>query len=143
MVATPGSSGAAGSARALTYRDRAVKAHDRYWPEVDKIEPFLRELEDKWNELAQSHLTVMGHFLRTREERSFTEQDANLVLGRMGEIKQEVVDIDTDGAVQWRTIPESGTGAIILPITEIAATMYNSHEEFLTRRAASNPPTGG
>ena len=62
MVPTPGSSGAAGSARAPTYRDRTVKAHDKYWPEVDTIAPFLKELEDKWNALAQSHLTRRALF---------------------------------------------------------------------------------
>ena len=58
MVATPGirSSGSGSGARAMAYRDKMVKAHDKIWPEVGKAEPLLVDLEGKWNELAQSHL---------------------------------------------------------------------------------------
>ena len=55
MVATPGSGGTGSGARAMTYRDKMVKAHDKFWPEVDKVEPILTDL---WNELSESHLTV-------------------------------------------------------------------------------------
>ena len=57
MVATPGSSGSGGGARVPTYRDKMVKVHDKFWPEVDKVEPILGDLEAKWNEPSQSHLT--------------------------------------------------------------------------------------
>ena len=60
MVATPGSGGSGSGARAMTYRDKMVKAHDKFWPEVDKVEPILTDLESKLDELSQSHLTVMG-----------------------------------------------------------------------------------
>ena len=66
MVATLGSSGSGSGARAMAYRDKMVKAHDKFWPEVDKVESILADLEGKWNELSQSHLTVMGLFMRMR-----------------------------------------------------------------------------
>ena len=58
MAATPGSGGLGGSAGAMAYRDKTVKAHDKFWPEVDKIEPILTDLKSKLHELSQSHLTV-------------------------------------------------------------------------------------
>ena len=58
MVATPGSGGSGSGARAMTYRDKMVKAHDKFWPEVDKVEPILTDLESKLDELSQSHLTL-------------------------------------------------------------------------------------
>ena len=62
MVATPGRSSSGSSARALTYQDKMVKAHDKFWPEVDKVEPILSALKNKWNELSQSHLTDAATF---------------------------------------------------------------------------------
>ena len=57
MVATPGSGGSGSGARAMTYRDKTVKAHDEFWPEVDKVEPILTSLESQLDELSQSQLT--------------------------------------------------------------------------------------
>ena len=138
MVATPGSSGSArgSGARALTYRDRMVKAHDKFWVEVDKAEPILKDLED---ELSQSHLTVMGHFLRMRESRDFSHEEAKLMIERMAEIRKDIVNIDAVGEYryQWRTLPETGTSAIILPITDVAHAMYEEHKDFFVQRATS------
>ena len=60
MVATPGSGGSGSGARAMTYRDKTVKAHDKFWPEVDKVEPILTDLESNVDELSQSHLTLLA-----------------------------------------------------------------------------------
>ena len=57
MAATPGSGGSGSGARAITYRDKIVKAHDKFWPEVDKVEPILTDLESKLDGLSKSHLT--------------------------------------------------------------------------------------
>ena len=75
MVATPGSGGSGSGARAMTYRDKTVKAHDKFWPEVDKVEPILTGLKSKLHELSQSHLTVMGAFMRMRQQRGFNDVD--------------------------------------------------------------------
>ena len=58
MAATPGSGGPGGSAGGMTYRDKTVKAHDKFWPEVDTVEPLLTDLKSKLHELSQSHLTM-------------------------------------------------------------------------------------
>ena len=58
MADTPGSGGPGGSAGAMAYRDKTVKAHDRFWPEVDKVEPILSDVKSKLHELSQSHLTM-------------------------------------------------------------------------------------
>jgi hypothetical protein len=50
MAATPGSGVAGGSAGAISYRDKTVKAHDKFWPEVDKVEPILTSLESQLDE---------------------------------------------------------------------------------------------
>ena len=52
------------------------------------------------------------------------------MLNRMAEIRKDIVNIDTCGEYQWRTMPETGTGAVILPITDIAAAMYDEHKDF-------------
>ena len=137
MVATPGSSGSDSSARAPTCRDKMVMAHDKFWPEVDKVEPILMDLEDKWNELSQSHLTVMGLFMRMRESRDFSEDEANLMLDRMAEFRKDIVDLDPAGTFEWRTNPETGTGARILPITDVAHAMHEEHRDFFALRATS------
>ena len=58
MAATPGSSVTGGSAGAISYRDKAVKAHGAFWPEVLKVEPILPGIKSKFHELPQSHLTM-------------------------------------------------------------------------------------
>lgn len=62
MVATLGSGGSGSGARAMTYRDQMVKAHDKFWPEVDKVEPVLTDLESKLDELSQISLNSYGSF---------------------------------------------------------------------------------
>ena len=137
MVATPGSSGSGSGARAPAYRDKMVKVHGRFWPEVNKVEPILSDLEDKWNELSQSHLTVMGLFMRMRESRHFSEEEANLMPDRMAEFRKDIVNLNAAGEYDWRTPPERGTGAIILPITDVAHSMHELHRDFLRERSTS------
>ena len=91
-----------------------VKAHGKFWPEVGKAEPILADLEGKWNELSQSHLSVMGLFMRMRGSRDFSENDTNLMLGRMAEFRKDIVDLDPAGTFEWRTKPATGIGARII-----------------------------
>ena len=79
----------------------------------------------------------MGLFMRMRESRGFSDEEANLMLGRMAELRKGIVDINTAGEYDWRTPPERGTGAIILPITDVAHAMYEEHRGFLQVRAPS------
>ena len=81
MAATPGSGGPGGSAGVISYRDKTVKAHDRFWPEVDKVEPILADIKSKLHELSQSHLTLItalesqnGGFIQ-----SYCKWDENLL----------------------------------------------------------------
>ena len=114
-----------------------VKAYDKFWPEVDKVEPILADLEDKWNELSQSHLTVMGLFMRMRESRDFSEDATNLMLDRMAKFRKDIGDLDPAGTFEWRTKPETGIGARILPITDVAHAVYEEHRDFFALRATS------
>ena len=67
----------------------------------------------------------------------------NRVLGRMAEIRKDIVNIDTHGEYQWRTPPGTGTGAVILLVADIANAMYDEHRDFFIRREKSlaNIPT--
>ena len=80
-----------------------VKAHDKFWPEVDKVEPILMDLESKLDELSQSHLTVMGPFMRMRHQRAFSDADSYHMFQRLDEFRDEAVEMDsTEGDFCYR-----------------------------------------
>ena len=66
MAATLGSNGSGSSAGAISYQDKTIKAHDRFWPEVNKVEPILADIKSKLHKLSQSQLapsTGRSHLL--------------------------------------------------------------------------------
>ena len=153
-MGTPGSGGLGGNAGAISYRDKTVKAHDKFWPVVDKVEPILTDLRSKLHELSQSHLTVMGPFMRMRHQRSFSNTDSYHMLRRMDVFRDEVVQTmalgrtDHGDTWEWKVSPETGerlpeTGANISPLTDIALTIYQEQEAFLRvlQQSINNTPT--
>ena len=78
-----------------------------------------------------------------RHQRNFSDADSFNMIRKMGEFREEVVDLEgsLDDTWQWIANPDLGeplpeTGAIC-PLTNTALTIYQAHDTFLRTRRAS------
>ena len=72
-----------------------------------------------------------------RHQRDFSDEDSNHMLNRMDEFRDEVVELDSAGATEWITKPETGTGARIGPMTDISFAIYEEHDAFFKLQKVS------